>query len=171
MKHSDFSIGTEFYTATGQRWRCTDVGKRTVLAIELDPLRPESWYAGPPYVVPEVPFDELDIRRAYRTYEEAVHQAVARAEQSRHPGYPHEVVVQMMEARLSDEARTYPNPRLLRVDRIGDSGDLLHPYAAERDGDGWKIRIYQPLSGAFQALPEEEFIRLRPATEADLTKP
>jgi hypothetical protein len=36
MKHSDFQIGTEFFTETG-RWRCTDVGTRVIAAISLEP--------------------------------------------------------------------------------------------------------------------------------------
>ena len=36
MKHSDFQIGTEFFTAAG-RWRCTDVGTRVIVAISLEP--------------------------------------------------------------------------------------------------------------------------------------
>ena len=35
MKHSKFKIGTEFLTGSG-RWRCTDVGTRTIVAIKLD---------------------------------------------------------------------------------------------------------------------------------------
>jgi hypothetical protein len=36
MKHADFQIGTEFFTAAG-RWRCTDVGTRVIVAISLEP--------------------------------------------------------------------------------------------------------------------------------------
>ena len=36
MKHSDFHIGTEFFTAAG-KWRCTDVGTRVIVAISLEP--------------------------------------------------------------------------------------------------------------------------------------
>jgi hypothetical protein len=35
MKHSDFKIGLEFLSGSG-RWRCTDVGKRTIAALKLD---------------------------------------------------------------------------------------------------------------------------------------
>ena len=35
MKHEDFSIGLEFYTASG-KWRCTDIGSRTVIASQID---------------------------------------------------------------------------------------------------------------------------------------
>jgi hypothetical protein len=57
MKHSDFKIGIEFLTATG-RWRCTDVGTRTIAAIRLDLDHDPSWYSGPPYPVVEHVFDE-----------------------------------------------------------------------------------------------------------------
>jgi hypothetical protein len=36
MKKEDFSIGKEFYTATG-KWRCTDIGTRVIVAIK--PIR------------------------------------------------------------------------------------------------------------------------------------
>jgi hypothetical protein len=60
MRHSTFRIGREFMTATG-RWRCTDVGKRTIAAIKLDLDHDPSWYNGPPYAVAESVFDEDDI--------------------------------------------------------------------------------------------------------------
>ena len=44
MNHSDFAVGTIFYTCTGQRWRCTDLGTRTILAIELKPDLAEAYY-------------------------------------------------------------------------------------------------------------------------------
>jgi hypothetical protein len=58
VEHSEFKIGCEFLMPTGVRWRCTDVGTRTILAIELEPGRDPSWLNGPPYAVAEVPFDE-----------------------------------------------------------------------------------------------------------------
>jgi hypothetical protein len=72
MKHSEFRIGCEFITAAG-RWRCTDVGKRTIAAIRLDKDHDPRWYNGPPYAVVECVFDEYGIedcdpaarRRAY----------------------------------------------------------------------------------------------------------
>jgi hypothetical protein len=60
MKHSDFKIGKEFMTAAG-RWRCTDVGTRTIAAIKLDMDHDPSWYNGPPYALAESIFDENDI--------------------------------------------------------------------------------------------------------------
>ena len=59
MKRADFQIGCEFLTAAG-RWRCTDIGKRTIAAIRLDHDDDPSWYSGPPYAVVETVFDEYD---------------------------------------------------------------------------------------------------------------
>jgi hypothetical protein len=60
MKFADFKIGIEFMTASG-RWRCTDVGSRTIAAIRLDLDHDPRWYDGPPYAVLEHVFDEEGI--------------------------------------------------------------------------------------------------------------
>ena len=74
MKHDEFSIGVEFTTETG-RWRCTDIGTRTITAIKIsdvdittckngvtvsrtDSSPDSSWFNGPPYAVAEHTFDE-----------------------------------------------------------------------------------------------------------------
>ncbi len=59
MRHQDFVIGTEFFTGSG-RWRCTDIGTRVIVAIQLN-ARDPSWYNGPPYAVAEMAFDEYDL--------------------------------------------------------------------------------------------------------------
>lgn len=58
MKHAEFSIGLEFMMS-GARWRCTDVGTRTVSAIKLEAPDP-SRFNGPPYAVAEHCLDEDD---------------------------------------------------------------------------------------------------------------
>ena len=60
MEHPEFRIGLEFLTETG-RWRCTDVGTRTIAAIRLDLDHDPAWYNGPPYAIVEHVFDEEDI--------------------------------------------------------------------------------------------------------------
>ena len=63
MRHEEFKIGMEF-TADGSlsgRWRCTDVGTRAIVAIQLEPGNDPSWCDGPPYAVAEFVFDEDDI--------------------------------------------------------------------------------------------------------------
>lgn len=92
MQHTDFQIGTEFFTAAG-KWRCTDVGTRVIVAIALEPRtmirvrRGESGahikesflsddsrdLAGPPYMVAEHVFDEYDIEGCYTTADEEPH--------------------------------------------------------------------------------------------------
>ena len=92
MKHADFQIGTEFFTATG-KWRCTDVGTRVIVAISLEPRTmirvrhgesgariEESFISddprdltGPPYGVAEQVFDEYGLEGCYTTAEEVPH--------------------------------------------------------------------------------------------------
>jgi hypothetical protein len=60
MTRSDFWIGREFLTGAG-RWRCTDVGTRTIAAIRLDMDHDPTFYSGPPYLVGESIFDEYDV--------------------------------------------------------------------------------------------------------------
>lgn len=60
MRHEAFQIGLEFECG-GQRWRCTDLGTRTVIAIALEYPEDPSWYNGPPYAVAETVFDEYDL--------------------------------------------------------------------------------------------------------------
>jgi len=168
MKHQDFKIGTLFQTCTGQRWRCTDVGQRTILAIELEPGLDEAWFVGPPYAIPEVVFSERDIERAYRDEIEAIKEAVAAADYSAHPGYPNEIVGEMMSAKRLEESRAYPHPDLFHIDRVDDVGEILHPFSAERNGSSWSIRLYRTFEQTFCVMPELEFIRLRSATEEDV---
>jgi hypothetical protein len=81
MKHSDFRVGHGFKTLSGNRWRCTDIGRRTIVAIRVDPVElpviedghprmrrltqakadQEGWFNGPPYKIPGVVLDEDDI--------------------------------------------------------------------------------------------------------------
>lgn len=59
-------IGQEFtHPTTGHRWRVTDVGTRTFLAIDLTAVEEAhpgdpTWLNGPPYAVSEEPWDEYD---------------------------------------------------------------------------------------------------------------
>lgn len=167
MKHADFAIGTEFETSTGQRWRCTDVGQRSIVAIEFRSDVDENWFCGPPYPVPEVVFDERDIAGAFRNAEEHILEAITGMDGRTHPGYPHDVMKTMMEARFQENARSYPRPRLLRSDRVDISGEILHPYAAESTPEGWCILIYAPYAQAFSTMPEGVFVSLRVATSLD----
>lgn len=170
MKHSDFKIGTVFNSCTGQRWQCTDVGSRTILAIELKPELESSWFAGPPYLVVEVLFDEIDISRVYRNDVEAIQDAIDEADNSAHPGFPNEVVGLITKAKFTDDMQDYPHKRLLRSDRVTNNGEILHPYGMELNRGGWSVLVYELFSQAFSKMLEPEFIQLRLSTENDLRK-
>ncbi len=76
MNFADFTVGETFWCG-GRQWRCTDIGRRTVIAIRIDSVtvagaEPEQhlsfaeaeaagWFNGPPYAVAELVFDEDDI--------------------------------------------------------------------------------------------------------------
>lgn len=70
MRHSDFEIGLTF-VCDDHRWRCSDIGIRTIVAFRLDHEDDPSWYNGPPYAVAEVVFDEYD-QEGCESMEEAV---------------------------------------------------------------------------------------------------
>jgi hypothetical protein len=168
MKIEDFHVGIIFFTATGQRWRCTDVGHRSILAIELIEGLDEAWTAGPPYVVPEVPFDEIKIASAFRSVEESIHSALESASRDSHPGYPSEAVFTMMKEWSSEDSRRYPRHLLFRIDRVNAEGEVLHPFAAAPVGDTWSIHVYLPFALRFEWILESDFIRMRPSTDNDL---
>lgn len=170
MKHSDFKIGTVFNSCTGQRWQCTDVGARTILAIELKPELDSSWFVGPPYVVTEVSFDEIDIRGVYRNDIEAIQDAIDDADNSAHPGFPNEVVGVITKAKFADDMQDYPHKRLLRSDRVTNNGEILHPYGVELNRKGWYVLVYELFSQAISKIHESEFIQLSLSTENDLRK-
>ena len=89
MNHSDFKIGTIFYTSTG-KWQCTDVGTRVIVAISLEPrtlvrtcsengeIQLQERFVsddpndlvGPPYFVSEQVFDEYDLEGCFTSQQE-----------------------------------------------------------------------------------------------------
>jgi len=164
MKHADFYIGMEFVSSAGARWRCTDVGRRTILAIRLDRDNPD-WYQGPPYIADEVAFDELEIQCCHITNEDALAAAIRDHKTTGHPGYPVEAVRRMMEAR---RAHCYPHKGVLRFDRCRADGEILHPYAGRREGDAWMVDLYIPFQNIYEAMTERDFIALPRASTKDV---
>ena len=61
-----------------------------------------------------------------------------------------------------------PAEERMLIDRIDATGELLHPYAAQPISCGWLILLYAPFTDTFSALPEQDFVRLKPATRRDL---
>jgi hypothetical protein len=164
MKHADFHIGLEFIASAGFRWRCTDVGTRTILAIHLDRKNPD-WYQGPPYIAKEVVFDEHEMEDCHRTEEEAIAAAVRQHNTSGHPGYPAEVVERMMKGW---RANRYPNQGVLRFDRCRADGEILHPYAGQKEGEIWMVELYLPFQNTYDTMAESDFIALPRASAKDV---
>lgn len=167
MKHSDFHIGLEFMGIAGFWWRCTDVGTRIIVAIQLDRADPH-WYSGPPYIAKEVVFDEHEIAACHQTEEEAIRAAVHEHETSGHPGFPHEVVTHMMKVRYKDPDNRYPHKGVLRFDRCRPDGEILHPYAGRKDDEEWIVELYLPFLRIYGEMPERDFIALPVATAANI---
>lgn len=167
MNLRDFHIGLEFFAGAGFRWRCTDTGSRTVLAIRLTGRTP-AWLVGPPYIVDEVVFDEHEMERCYLTQEDAILAAKHEHESSGHPGYSSEALGVMLEAEFGDETGEYPNPRVFRFDRCRADGEILHPYAARRDGQDWRVLVHLPFLDVFEEITEGQFIALPLASKEDV---
>lgn len=173
MKHSDFTIGEDFFNAVG-KWRCTDVGTRTITAVrwpdeEELPLTcdVEAWLSGPPYMLKEVVFDEADMALAYRSLTEAVE----RARQSAHPGFLHEDVQKLFQGqrRRMDEraagrvsAITPLMEQLMRYERVVN-GRALKPY--DWKDDGQTVCVFDVFARTWGELPLGQFLRAPVATD------
>jgi hypothetical protein len=167
MKPTDFHIGLEFLGRAGLRWRCTDVGTRTILAIRLDPGEDPVWHQGPPYIAEEMVFDEVELERCHLMHDDALRAAIHAADTSGHPGYPHKVVMHMADARGENH---YPHKGVLRFDRRAQDGEILHPYAGRKEGDAWIVRLYLPFREEYREMPERDFIGLPIATPNDVRR-
>ena len=89
VEHRNFVTGRAFATHHSL-WRCTDIGTRTVVAIQLDrmevvevkggrqqqrvidPRREPGWLSGPPYVAAEQVFNRCDFPACRPVDEEEV---------------------------------------------------------------------------------------------------
>jgi len=167
MNLRDFYIGLEFFADEGFRWRCTDTGSRTILAIPLTDRIPE-WLSGPPYIVDEVVFDEREMERCYLTLEDTIRAAKHAHESSGHPGYSSEALRIMLEAEFGEENGEYPNPGVFRFDRCRADGEIFHPYAARRDGQDWIVLVHLPFLSTFEDVREADFISMRIASKDDV---
>lgn len=153
MEISDFHIGLVFSDAV-QSYRCTDVGTRTITAIALN-KDDERWYVGPPYMVDEIIFDEQDIKRLFVTAQQALLKAVIELDQT-DLTFTFAAVKAMKLAKFAPAMADYPNKALLRHDKL-IGGEVHHPYAASKIGDGWVVKSYMPYLDAFSETPEAEF--------------
>lgn len=166
MHIKDIEVGSDFQDCTGRHYRCTDVGTRTIAAIELTSDLSDAWFVGPPYSVPEIVFDELAIERVFVSVEDAIRASLASAEEESALLIPSEFVFKMTRARLNCLEHEYPRMRLLAVNRTDGTDEIFHPYAVKpsRSGSGWQIQVYLMRAKKFVAMDEDLFIRMAPLT-------
>jgi hypothetical protein len=175
MDIKDFKIGEEFFGSAGFKWRCTDIGTRTITAIQLTPdTHDPSWYVGPPYAVAEVVFDEYDLPSCYLNFEDEIEDRMDSFENSGHPGYPAEDVFKMMREKtqhLKDENYPRNKRNILKYDRVIPKGEIIHPYSVKKSKvTGWNVCVYLPFLNAFKVIPENKFITLPIASKEDIKK-
>ncbi len=168
MKIDDFSIGKRFFTVVGE-WVCTDVGSRTIAAIRLptgeyDDLAGatlDQWLQGPPYVLPEVVFNEKDINQAYTNWEQSIADTIN--EGRFHPGFSSEDV-----RRLFDRtSRNKTFDALIKHERVDGDG-LLHPYKVTGKGTEAVVHVLEVFTRDWRQLSVPDFLALPVATPSDI---
>ncbi|WOF82078.1 hypothetical protein P5704_025100 (plasmid) [Pseudomonas sp. FeN3W] len=166
MKIVDFHIGLNFQSHGGLRYRCTDVGSRTIAAIRLD-VDDEIWIQGPPYLQSEILMDEAALVACYPDGNEGLRQMLTHEDQRNHPGYSPDVIKKMIEGKFSDAVRRYPRGGLLKIDKCF-KGDIAHPYSVKQDSDGsWQIMAYLLFAKRFIEMPDIQFAHLVTASADD----
>lgn len=161
MKLEEFEIGKKFFSSGGFEWLCTDKGTRTISAIMLDPKKSEIWFQGPPYMVSEEIFDELDIQTCYLRFEDSFSQSLQDLKTSSHPNFHSEDIFKMLREKLTN----YPRTPIFRKDRVDQQGFIWHPYSAKKINNDWFILIFELFSRTYSEMHEDIFIQLPYATE------
>jgi hypothetical protein len=155
MQHTDFHVGLEFIGGGGLMYRCTDVGKRTILAISITEAEP-LFLQGPPYLQDEIVFDEIGMLRCHLNERDAIMTAVNN--NTAHPGFSGDVVMVMLRAKDKDYHR-YPRKNLIRKDRVY-LDDMAHPYTVKQVDDQWLMGCYLLFAKTFIEMTEQDFIQL-----------
>ena len=160
MKLEQFIIGETFFASGGFQWLCTDKGTRTITAIMLEPDKRSAWFVGPPYHVTEVVFDEYDIASCGLDVGEL---SGNRSKKSAHPHFLSEDVFKMLDESISLDR--YPNKNLIKRDRVGQKGEIYHPYGAVRGKGGWKIKVFEIFSRKYSQIHEDDFVQFTLSSE------
>jgi hypothetical protein len=166
MELEDFQIGQTFFASAGFEWLCTDKGTRTITAIRLDPYKDPSWFIGPPYSVDEIVFDQYDMQSCYSNTKNMLVDRIESSKKSSHPGFDVDDVFEMMKEKhtlhsANPALDTYHRKNIMKRDRIGDNGEILHPYSAIRKENGWHIKTFELFSREYSEIHEDEFVKLK----------
>jgi hypothetical protein len=162
MQHEDFYIGLEFVGNGGFKWRCTDVGTRTISAICLFDRDP-NFLVGPPYIVEEKVFDEKDIKSSALNFEDDIQNAM----DDPHPGYPNDVMKIMTATWPENRKSKYPYMDIIKYERVDGNGEIYDPYTVTKVAGNWVIQTYLPFKNSFESFIDTDFIKLRIAERKD----
>lgn len=158
MKLEEFKIGATFFASAGFEWLCTDKGTRTITAIMLEPDKESYWFVGPPYALDEVVFDEHNMKKCYTDTKDMLLDRMDNLNTSSHPNFLSKDVNKMMKEKRGSEK--YHRKNLIKRDRIGKNGEILHPYSAMRKDNGWHIQTFELFSREYSEMHEDEFVQL-----------
>jgi hypothetical protein len=158
MKLEDFKIGETFFASAGFEWLCTDKGTRTITAIMLEPEKEQYWFVGPPYAIDEVVFDEHKIKSCYLSGKDMLLDRIGNLEESSHPNFDHKDVLKM--SKELKNRQKYHRKSVMKRDRVGKGGEILHPYSAVRKDDGWYIKTFELFSREYSEMHENDFVQL-----------
>lgn len=165
MNLEDFKIGATFFASAGYEWLCTDKGSRTINAIMLEPDKEKNWFTGPPYSVDEKVFDEHDMKSCYVNDKDMLKEI---REKSSHPNFSSEDASKMSKDMLN--RFQYHRKNIMKKDRVGKDGEILHPYSAIRKDDGWYIKTFELFSRQYSEMHENEFVQLVLSDESAMRK-
>lgn len=161
MKLEDFNIGELFFAQAGFMWKCTDKGTRTITAIRIENNKKLDWYFGPPYMVEEVVFDENDMLICVKKIEGLTLKTVQ--ETRINPGFDNEDIFKM----LGEMNRDYKNKNMLKYDRVGENGEIFHPYTGIKKNNQWYILVLEMFSKEYSEILEDDFMTLAIAQDED----
>lgn len=168
MNLEDFKIGETFFASAGYEWLCTDIGTRTITAIMLEPEKEQIWFAGSPYAVDEVVFDEHKMKSCYLNTKDILLDRIKNLAESAHPNFDSDDVFKMMDENSSSEK--YHRENIMKRDRVGHNGEIFHPYSAVRKDDGWHIKTFELFSREYSEMHEDEFVKLKLSDEQAMKK-
>lgn len=168
MKLADFKIGETFFASAGFEWLCTDKGTRTITAIMLEPEKEQIWFVGPPYSVDEVVFDEHKMKSCYQSTKDMLVDRIGKLEVSSHPNFDSKDVSKM--SKELKNRHEYHRKNLMKRDRVGNNGEIFHPYSAVRKDDGWHIKLFELFSREYSEMHEDDFVQLKLSDEQAMKK-
>lgn len=155
MEPADFTIGQHFFFK-GQKYRCTDIGTRTVVATCVDMKNPEdSLYqmkAGE-----EILLDESKLAMCDKSQEGSM--ALCR-ELDLYYSFSNLAKMVITKEKAHYHHAEYPNHGQFGRARVNPEGELIYPYSARLTNNEWSILCYMPGKKVFIEIDEKNLLHL-----------